>query len=227
MMDICILALGVMVIVLLLGIVLSKRHGRASALTALAGVSVLSLAVALAGYLILKNSLEGNPDTSIKWHKMTLPGGQATRLEYQSGTGLLVTMADGETNPIRDTPFCLANGELARLTANYVETTNNPYVTLPQPSRPLKHRISFNLSYAISTAGLGASSFGIDESGSVWCTERLYRANTGGVDAAGDASLAAFYMAVLIFSASFVMLVIPAAVTLEVHRKHKGVTDNA
>jgi hypothetical protein len=218
-MDVCILAFGVMISMFLLGIILGRRHGRAPALVALMGAVLLSLAAALAGYLILNRDLEVKPDSSNEWHKMAVPGGRAVDLQYQSESGLMITTGDGETSAIREIPFCLANGQLARLAPNFVETTNAPYVALPQPPGPFKQQISFNLSYAISTTGLAASSFGIDENGQLWCTESLYKASMGGT---GSASLTLSYMTILIFAGSVAVMLIPAAITLEIRRQSKA-----
>lgn len=217
-MDVCILAFGIMISVLLAGVILSRRHGYVSALAPLVGALLLSLATALSGYLMLGKSLETRPDSSDGWHKITTPGGRAIEIRYKPEAGLLVTTKDGETSTLRDVPFCLADGQLARLTPNYVETADDPYVALPRPPRPFKHQISFNLSYAISTAGLGASSFGIDENGELWCTESLYQANTGGT---GSNTLALSYIAIFIFTGSFVVTVVLTAIALEIRRRCK------
>lgn len=218
-MDVCILVFGVMTSVLLLGVVLGRRHGRAPASAALIGALLLSLSATLAAYLIYGKGLEVKSDFPNQWHKLSVPGGPAVDLQYYSESGLLITTEDGETSAIRDVPFCLANGRLARLAPNYIETADDPYVALPQPPEPFNQQISFNLSYAISTTGLGASSFGIDENGELWCTENLYQANMGGT---GSASLTMFYMAIIIFAGSFVIVVVPAAITLEIRRWRKA-----
>jgi hypothetical protein len=218
-MDVCILAFGVMTSMILLGIILGRRHGYTSTLAALLGVLLLSLAAASAGHLILGKSLGAKPNSPDEWHKMAALNGRVTEIRYKPDSGLWVTTEDGETSSIRDVPFCLANGQLARLAPNFVETTDDPYVALPQPPGPFKQQISFNLSYAISTTGLAASSFGIDENGEMWCTEKLYQASTGGVDAAGNASLAVLYMAVMIFAGSFAVMVIPVGIVLEIRRR--------
>jgi hypothetical protein len=182
------------------------------------GMLSLSLAAALVGYFVLGKSLGAQPDPSNEWHEMAVPGGRVIDLEYQPETGLMVTTEKGETSSLRAVPFCLDNGKLAQLAPNFVETADDPYVALPQPPGPFKQQISFNLSYAISTTGLGASSFGIDQNGELWCTENLYQANMEGT---GSASLTIFYMAIIIFAGSFAIVAVPAAITLEIRRWRK------
>ena len=208
-------------IVLLLGIILAKRHGRSIAIKLTSSIVVLSFLVAFITFQILIRDTAENINPAIAWQKIATVDVTASELQYRPKSGLFI-LTDNSEIKITDTiPFCSPDGDVALSYPNEIEVTTTPLVSLPVSPQPIKQRVSFNIYYPVEADAQAASSFALYENGEVWCTERLAQGGPTGAMALGLAGFIFLYLAFIIFVGSFVLLWILAIITLEIQRWRK------
>jgi hypothetical protein len=208
-------------IILLLGTILAKRHGKSLATKVTIGVVVFSFLAAFITFQVLIRDTAENINPALDWQKISQLDVPVSELQYRPKSGLFA-LADNHEIKITDTiPFCSPDGDVANSHPNEIEITTTPYVSLSLPPQPVKQQISFNINYPVETDSWAASSFAVFENGDIWCTERLAQGGQTGGAALGFAAFIFLYLASIIFIGSIVALMIFSIILLEIHRWRK------
>lgn len=208
-------------IVVLLGTILAKRHGRSIALKTTSSIVAFSFLVAFIIFQILIRDVEENINPAVAWQKITTLDGPASKLQYYPASGLFALTDHGEIKITGVIPFCSPDGHIASSYPNEIEVTTEPLVSLPVPPQPVKQKVSFNIRYPVEDDSWAASSFAVYENSEVWCTERLAQGGPTGAMALGFAGFIFLYLAFIIFAGSFVLLSILVIISLEIQHRRK------